>query len=777
MLNIEYTEQGKKLIAELVAGGKKIQFTKAKTNKQETPISKVEIIDGNTISIDIVFENMNLKEPYYIDSVDLYVNEETDGEFIFVRITPDEPDFMPAFYDNNANSINYKVKLMINNTENVEIVVNPSGFVTIKELEEILSKIEFQPSGGVKFDYDIPYFTDKTNYLILRANEDDFDEFKTIFRELKRLIITDDNLLYFFDGSDFRLLGGRTDLTEVLNQINNLNDRISDLENNDNEDLNGKLEILENSVNDNFEDVFSKLKDIESIPYIEEITDDIPYSLILRIDKDNKDGLGNVLQGTQRIVIEEDTKKINLFNGEEYVLLSGGSAAQNGIPFLESTKSYTDDSIENTSTPLIFRTDNPQVITETLESEHLIIDENTNHLYLYDKENLREISGGTNSDTPSFSAEGNAIYELENVSPNEIYKLNLCGIENPIIQVHNKRENKLFNKADDFIVSGVYKGSVSFANDEQGTITFSLPGGSSNQSGAVAQCKEYLNKNNSFKISFDYKFTKGSKYMNSCSHEFFNFISKDIMPVSRHSKYNYITVTPERKLASFMLGNHNTDASVCTGINFINKGVNDYTCLAPYAKSIKKNIAYNTEHHFEFIYNSSTKNLMLRVDNEDAIDVDNPFELFSDQIVFEINIGCYETVSPYIKNLIIDTEFNYKVNNSCDINYLNGVAEIVADKHYDKLKVIVNGGSNSAGSSSEIKPDLQYIVPVMKSNEQEGYKANYLLSDISAYNNSSIISYDLEYTKQKLIELKLKNKLIINNGKMYYFDGENINQV
>lgn len=610
-MNIEYTEQGKKLIAELVAGGKKIQFTKAKTNKQETPISKVEIIDGNTILIDIVFENMNLKEPYYIDSVDLYVNEETDGEFIFVRITPDEPDFMPAFYDNNANSINYKVKLMINNTENIEIVVNPSGFVTIKDLEEILSKIEFQPSGGVKFDYDIPYFTDKTNYLILRANEDDFDEFKTIFRELKRLIITDDNLLYFFDGSDFRLLGGRTDLTEVLNQINNLNDRISDLENNDNEDLNGKLEILENSVNDNFENVFSKLKDIESIPYIEEITDDIPYSLILRIDKDNKDGLGNVLQGTQRIVIEEDTKKINLFNGEEYVLLSGGSAAQNGIPFLESTKSYTDDSIENTSTPLIFRTDNPQVITETLESEHLIIDENTNHLYLYDKENLREISGGTNSDTPSFSPGSSS-----EIKPDLEY----------IVPVMN-------------------------SNEQDG-----------------------------------YKLTVSST------------------DSSTYSPYHAVS----RK-----------------------KSTNDYWC----------SVSGETNSWYQ-------------------IELPSPETVNSIGLMSLSKGGALQIQSLIIKGSNNGTDYDVLFErefNPCGIkNY--SIFEINNNNPYKFYKLeTVNVKNNSSN-------------PYGRFNSVDLFK-----SDTSAYNNSSIISQDLDYTKQKLIELKLKNKLIINNGKMYHFDGENMN--
>lgn len=612
-MNIEYTEQGKKLIAELVAGGKKIQFTKAKTNKQETPISKVEIIDGNTISIDIVFENMNLKEPYYIDSVDLYVNEETDGEFIFVRITPDEPDFMPAFYDNNANSINYKVKLMINNTENVEIVVNPSGFVTIKELEEILSKIEFQPSGGVKFDYDIPYFTDKTNYLILRANEDDFYEFKAIFRELKRLIITDDNQLYFFDGSDFRLLGGRTDLTEVLNQINNLNNRISDLENNVNEDLNSKLEIIKNSVNDNFENVFSKLKDIESIPYIEEITDDIPYSLILRIDKDNKDGLGNVLQGTQRIVIEEDTKKINLFNGEEYVLLSGGSAALNGIPFLESTKSYTDDSIENTSTPLIFRTDNPQVITETLESEHLIIDENTNHLYLYDKKNLREISGGANSDTPSFSPGSSS-----EIKPDLQY----------IVPVMNSNEQEGYKISASSIDSNTYQPYYALSRKKS--------------------------KNN---------------YWCSASGESNSWFKIEL---------------PAPQIVNSI------------GLMAISKG-----------GAIQ------------------IQNLIVKGSNNDT----------------DYDILLEKEFNPYG----IETYSIFDINNNNSYKF-----------YKIETTNVRNNATNVFGRFNSV--DLLNV-------------------DISAYNNSSIISTDLNYTKQKLIELKLKNKLIINNSKMYYFDGENINQV
>lgn len=156
MKELVITNKGKELIAKLIEGSDSIKFTRIKTStyiydhddiedlldieniKQESLISSVEKIDNSAVEVLAMINNAGLEEGYYIQTLGLYVEDSNENEILYgVSISSEYPDYMPAYSGKTMSSISYRLITKVDNTEQVNIEINPSATPTITQFNEI----------------------------------------------------------------------------------------------------------------------------------------------------------------------------------------------------------------------------------------------------------------------------------------------------------------------------------------------------------------------------------------------------------------------------------------------------------------------------------------------------------------------------------------------------------------------------------------------------------------------------------------------------------------
>ncbi len=150
------TNKGKELIAKLIQGSETINFTRIKTSihdyssdnledltdieevKQESMISSVEKTDNTIVEVIAMINNSTLQEGYYIKTIGLYAQDSNSNEILYgVSIAGKYPDYMPSYSGKTVSSISYKLITKVDNSEQVNIEINPSAIPTITQINEL----------------------------------------------------------------------------------------------------------------------------------------------------------------------------------------------------------------------------------------------------------------------------------------------------------------------------------------------------------------------------------------------------------------------------------------------------------------------------------------------------------------------------------------------------------------------------------------------------------------------------------------------------------------
>lgn len=150
------TNKGKELIAKLIQGSETINFTRIKTSihdysgdnledltdieevKQESMISSVEKTDNTIVEVIAMINNSTLQEGYYIKTIGLYAQDSNSNEILYgVSIAGKYPDYMPSYGGKTVSSISYKLITKVDNSEQVNIEINPSAIPTITQINEL----------------------------------------------------------------------------------------------------------------------------------------------------------------------------------------------------------------------------------------------------------------------------------------------------------------------------------------------------------------------------------------------------------------------------------------------------------------------------------------------------------------------------------------------------------------------------------------------------------------------------------------------------------------
>lgn len=156
MKSLIVTDSGNELIAKVIAGETTISFTRIAVSdrdyseidvkqikdlqqiKQTVPISKISRIDKNMIEVLAAVENRQVEEPYFVYALGIYAKDSNENEILYgVSLCDENPDYMPAYEGKVLSGISYRLDIVVGDSEQVVLDVNPAAVATVLQVEQI----------------------------------------------------------------------------------------------------------------------------------------------------------------------------------------------------------------------------------------------------------------------------------------------------------------------------------------------------------------------------------------------------------------------------------------------------------------------------------------------------------------------------------------------------------------------------------------------------------------------------------------------------------------
>lgn len=157
------TTKGQALLAKVVAGTTKLEFTKIKisekelsgdlasltgigTIKQEEKVASVVRQNGANVKVSASFSNETLGAGYYVRNIGLYATDPQEGEILYSVSIADEStataDWMPPFNGIGVSSLLVDLVTAVSNASNVSVTVDPSAGATVAQIVNLQEQID-----------------------------------------------------------------------------------------------------------------------------------------------------------------------------------------------------------------------------------------------------------------------------------------------------------------------------------------------------------------------------------------------------------------------------------------------------------------------------------------------------------------------------------------------------------------------------------------------------------------------------------------------------------
>ena len=183
------TKKGQELLAKVVAGTTKLEFTKIKvsdaklsgdlasmtgigTIKQEEKVASVVRKNGSNVTVSASFSNQTLGQGYYVRNLGLYANDPQSGEILYSISVADEStataDYMPPFNGIGVSSLMVDLVTAVSNASSVKVNVDPTAGATVaqivnlqEQIDDVKSFVGYESSDvyGVEVDFVNKKFT------------------------------------------------------------------------------------------------------------------------------------------------------------------------------------------------------------------------------------------------------------------------------------------------------------------------------------------------------------------------------------------------------------------------------------------------------------------------------------------------------------------------------------------------------------------------------------------------------------------------------------------
>lgn len=156
------TNKGQALMAKLIAGKTKIEFTKvaSSTNvyteaqilaltslanvKQTVSISKITRTNNVAVQIEAAMENSKLTAGYNMNTIGLYAKDPDDGEILYAVASVSSSDkgaYMPPYNGITVSGAYLKLTTTVSNADNVTLQVDQAAVATVGDITELQKQI------------------------------------------------------------------------------------------------------------------------------------------------------------------------------------------------------------------------------------------------------------------------------------------------------------------------------------------------------------------------------------------------------------------------------------------------------------------------------------------------------------------------------------------------------------------------------------------------------------------------------------------------------------
>lgn len=241
------TKKGQELLAKVVAGTTKLEFTKIKvsdtklsgdlasmtgigTIKQEEKVASVVRKNGSNVTVSASFSNQTLGQGYYVRNLGLYANDPQAGEILYSISVADEStataDYMPPFNGIGVSSLMVDLVTAVSNASSVKVNVDPTAGATVaqivnlqEQIDDVKSFVGYESSDvyGVEIDFPNRRFTRIAGAENLTAGAD-FDKLNP-WGGRKRCILADDGTVLAYRGETGYTEAGATTV-EIKKTVN-----------------------------------------------------------------------------------------------------------------------------------------------------------------------------------------------------------------------------------------------------------------------------------------------------------------------------------------------------------------------------------------------------------------------------------------------------------------------------------------------------------------------------------------------------------------------------
>lgn len=150
------TDSGQQLIADALSGGGTVTFTAIKTSSHVYPEgtniagltdlqdivqtispSSVQVFNETMIQVSGRFDNSQVTQAYFIQTLGLYAKLGTEDELLFAVIQADTPDQMPVQSAVSPSAFVFNIQTTVQQANSISVTVNPAGTVTVEDLQNM----------------------------------------------------------------------------------------------------------------------------------------------------------------------------------------------------------------------------------------------------------------------------------------------------------------------------------------------------------------------------------------------------------------------------------------------------------------------------------------------------------------------------------------------------------------------------------------------------------------------------------------------------------------
>lgn len=157
------TNKGQALMAKLMSGSTKMEFTKINTGdtpltgdlaaltgigtiRQSVKVAEITRQNVSNVKVSACFDNSKLAQGYYVRSLGLYAMDPQDGEILYSVSVADEgvatADYMPPFNGIGVSSLLVDLITAVSNASNVNVTVDPTAGATVAQIVQLQDQIE-----------------------------------------------------------------------------------------------------------------------------------------------------------------------------------------------------------------------------------------------------------------------------------------------------------------------------------------------------------------------------------------------------------------------------------------------------------------------------------------------------------------------------------------------------------------------------------------------------------------------------------------------------------